>query len=140
DPRTTSPALGGAQDRRGPPFCQTSPDSSLGRLPLAPIHILSTASSVQFPPVFHNLSTGCGRDERGMAGTGGLVLPSARFAGAIVNVPGIRVGHASDLKGGTGVTVLLCEAGAVCGLDVRGGGSSLRNPTVAMPGHRVEKV
>ena len=75
-----------------------------------------------------------------MAGTGGLVLTSARFAGAIVNVPGIRVGHASDLKGGTGVTVLLCEAGAVCGLDVRGGGSSLRNPTVAMPGHRVEKV
>ena len=57
-----------------------------------------------------------------------------------MEVPGIRVGHATDLKGATGITVVLCEAGAVCGLDVRGGGSSLRNPTVAMPGHRVEKV
>jgi len=57
-----------------------------------------------------------------------------------VNIQGIKVGQASDRKGATGITVVLCEAGAVCGLDVRGGGSSLRNPTVAQPGHRVEKV
>jgi L-aminopeptidase/D-esterase-like protein len=57
-----------------------------------------------------------------------------------MEIPGIRIGHATDLKGATGITVALCEAGAVCGLDVRGGGSSLRNPTVALPGHRVEKV
>jgi len=57
-----------------------------------------------------------------------------------MQIPGIRIGHATDVKGATGITVLLCEGGAVCGLDVRGGGSSLRNPTVALPGHRVEKV
>jgi len=57
-----------------------------------------------------------------------------------MEIPGVRIGHATDLKGATGITVVLCEKGAVCGLDVRGGGSSLRNPTVALPGHRVEKV
>jgi L-aminopeptidase/D-esterase-like protein len=57
-----------------------------------------------------------------------------------MQIPGFRIGHATDLKGATGITVVLCESGAVCGLDVRGGGSSLRNPTVAWPGHRVEKV
>jgi L-aminopeptidase/D-esterase-like protein len=57
-----------------------------------------------------------------------------------MEIPGIRIGHATDLKGATGITVVLCEKGAVCGLDVRGGGSSLRNPTVALPGHRVEQV
>jgi L-aminopeptidase/D-esterase-like protein len=57
-----------------------------------------------------------------------------------MEIPGIRIGHATDLKGATGITVILCERGAVCGLDVRGGGSSLRNPTVAQPGHRVERV
>jgi len=57
-----------------------------------------------------------------------------------MEIRGIRVGHATDRKGATGLTVMLCEKGAVCGLDVRGGGSSLRNPTVAQPGHRVEKV
>jgi L-aminopeptidase/D-esterase-like protein len=57
-----------------------------------------------------------------------------------MQISGFRIGHATDLKGATGITVVLCESGAVCGLDVRGGGSSLRNPTVAQPGHRVEKV
>lgn len=60
--------------------------------------------------------------------------------GSITAVPGLRVGHASDLRGATGFTVVLCEKGAVCGLDLRGGASSLRNPTVALPGHLTEKV
>ena len=65
------------------------------------------------------------------------LLPSP---GSLTTVPGLRVGHASDPKGATGFTVVLCEQGAVCGLDLRGGASSLRNPTVALPGHLVEKV
>jgi L-aminopeptidase/D-esterase-like protein len=35
---------------------------------------------------------------------------------------------------------MLCNPGAVCGLDVRGGASGLRNPTVAAPGHLVERI
>jgi len=58
-------------------------------------------------------------------------------AGSLTDVPGIRVGHASDWKAATGLTVVLCEKGAVCGLDVRGGASGLRNPSVTSPGHRV---
>ena len=57
-----------------------------------------------------------------------------------MGLPGVRIGHAADRRAATGITVILCEKGAICGLDVRGGGSSLRNPTVALPGHRVQRV
>lgn len=36
-------------------------------------------------------------------------------------VPGIAVGHATDTTAWTGCTVVLCEAGAVGGVEVRGG-------------------
>ena len=36
------------------------------------------------------------------------------------------IGHAQDEKGGTGCTVILCEQGAVAGVDVRGGGPATR--------------
>jgi L-aminopeptidase/D-esterase-like protein len=32
---------------------------------------------------------------------------------AITDVPGIRVGHATDVKALTGCTVILCEEGAI---------------------------
>ncbi len=38
----------------------------------------------------------------------------------LTDIPGILVGHASDYEARTGCTVVLCEAGAVGGLDVRG--------------------
>ncbi len=62
------------------------------------------------------------------------------LAGSLADIPGLRVGHASDRRAATGITVVLCDRGAVCGLDLRGGASSLRNPTVALPGHLVGKV
>ena len=40
---------------------------------------------------------------------------------AITDVPGIRVGHYTDRAAATGCTVVLCESGAVGGVDVRGG-------------------
>lgn len=61
-------------------------------------------------------------------------------SGTLNEIAGIRVGHVSDREAATGITVLLCEGGAVCGLDIRGGASGVRNPTVATPGHLVEKV
>ncbi|MGZ3590861.1 MAG: P1 family peptidase, partial [Thermodesulfobacteriota bacterium] len=39
---------------------------------------------------------------------------------AITDVPGIKVGHASDFKALTGCTVILCEEGAVGAVDIRG--------------------
>lgn len=55
-------------------------------------------------------------------------------------MPGIRVGHASDFRGLTGCTVVLCEAGAVCGVDVRGSAAGTRELTPCLPGHLVGKV
>lgn len=40
---------------------------------------------------------------------------------AITDVPGIKVGHWTNRRAATGCTVVLCEAGAVGGVDVRGG-------------------
>jgi L-aminopeptidase/D-esterase-like protein len=53
---------------------------------------------------------------------------------------GIRVGHASDFKGLTGCTVILCPEGAVCGVDIRGSASGTRDLTPCLPGHLVERV
>lgn len=39
----------------------------------------------------------------------------------ITEIPGFKIGHAQDLNGATGCTVVLCEKGAVAGVDVRGG-------------------
>jgi len=40
-------------------------------------------------------------------------------------IPGIRVGHATDPVGLTGVTVLLCDAPAVAGVALRGGANDV---------------
>jgi L-aminopeptidase/D-esterase-like protein len=66
--------------------------------------------------------------------------PSTTIAGSITDVPGLRAGHAQDFGAITGFTVVLCDRGAICGVDLRGGASSVRNPTVARPGHVVERV
>jgi len=41
--------------------------------------------------------------------------------GWITDVEGIKVGHFTDPRRPTGCTVVLCEGGATCGVDVRGG-------------------
>src|SRR5690349_18358157 len=38
----------------------------------------------------------------------------------LTDVPGIRVGHATDYDAMTGCTAIICEGGAVGGVDVRG--------------------
>jgi len=38
----------------------------------------------------------------------------------LTDVAGLLVGHATDLEGRTGCTAILCERGAVAGIDVRG--------------------
>jgi L-aminopeptidase/D-esterase-like protein len=55
-------------------------------------------------------------------------------------LPGVRIGHASDLRRLTGCTVILCEAGAVCGVDIRGSATGTRELSTCFPGHLVERV
>jgi len=51
-----------------------------------------------------------------------------------------RVGHSSDLKGGTGVSVLLFTEGAVVGCDVRGGAPGTRETDLLDPSCFMEKA
>lgn len=55
-------------------------------------------------------------------------------------IPGLRVGHAQDPEALTGCTVILCEAGAVGGVDQRGGAPGTRETDLLRPLHLVEKV
>jgi L-aminopeptidase/D-esterase-like protein len=58
----------------------------------------------------------------------------------ITAVPGIRVGHATDPVGLTGCTVVLCEKGAVGGVDQRGGAPGTRETDLLRPLHLVQEV
>ncbi|BDG62412.1 P1 family peptidase [Caldinitratiruptor microaerophilus] len=62
------------------------------------------------------------------------------MAGAITDVPGIRVGHATDVVGLTGCTVVLCPEGGVVAADVRGGAPGTRETDLARPGQLVERA
>jgi L-aminopeptidase/D-esterase-like protein len=59
---------------------------------------------------------------------------------SITDVSGIRVGHAQNEEGLTGCTVILCEAGAVGGVDQRGGAPGTRETDALHPMHLVEQV
>lgn len=59
---------------------------------------------------------------------------------SIADIPGIKVGHASDFTGYTGCTVILLEAGAVCGIDVRGSAAGTRQVDALSVNHIVEEV
>ena len=60
---------------------------------------------------------------------------------AITDVPGIRVGHITDLEARTGCTVVLCPPdGAVGGVDQRGGAPGTRETDLLRPMHMVERA
>ena len=58
----------------------------------------------------------------------------------VTAVPGIEVGHATDLEGLTGCTVVLCREGAVGGVDQRGGAPGTRETDLLRPLHMVDTV
>jgi L-aminopeptidase/D-esterase-like protein len=53
----------------------------------------------------------------------------------LTDIPGVKVGHASDFAALTGCTVVLCEKGAVAGYDIRGGASGTEEMDVMSPLH-----
>ena len=58
----------------------------------------------------------------------------------ITSVPGIRVGHYTDRRNATGCTVVLCEDGAVGGVDVRGSAPGTRETDLLSPTAMVDRV
>jgi len=59
---------------------------------------------------------------------------------SLTDIAGIRVGHAHDAEALTGCTVILCEDGAVGGIDQRGGAPGTRETDALHPMHLVERV
>ncbi|MEE9616709.1 MAG: P1 family peptidase [Anaerolineae bacterium] len=59
---------------------------------------------------------------------------------AITDVEGIKVGHYTDRGGVTGCTVVLCEGGAVGGVDVRGSAPATRETDLMRPMNWVQEV
>lgn len=53
----------------------------------------------------------------------------------LTDIPGIRVGHASDFGALTGVTAVLCEGGAVAGVDIGGAATGSQELDVLSPLH-----
>lgn len=51
----------------------------------------------------------------------------------ITDIAGIKVGHATRTKEGSGCTVIMSEEGALCGCDVRGGGPATRETELLKP-------
>jgi len=62
------------------------------------------------------------------------------YPGAITDVDGIRVGHASDQRALTGCSVVLCEEGAIAAVRVRGWAPGTRETDLLRPGMLVEEV
>ncbi|MEO7143254.1 MAG: P1 family peptidase [Bryobacteraceae bacterium] len=58
----------------------------------------------------------------------------------LTDIPGIRVGHASDYDGLTGCTAILCESGAAAGADVRGSASGTEEFELFNPLHLTERI
>ena len=58
----------------------------------------------------------------------------------ITDIPGIRVGHDTNLEAGTGCTVILCDTPAMGGVDVRGGAPATRETDLLHPVNLVEEV
>lgn len=56
------------------------------------------------------------------------------------DIDNIKVGNAQDLIGGTGCTVILCEKGAVAGVDVRGGSPCTRETDLLDPMNLVQEI
>jgi L-aminopeptidase/D-esterase-like protein len=56
------------------------------------------------------------------------------------DVPGLRVGHATDADGLTGCTVVLAPDGAVAGVDVRGAAPGTRETDLLRPAALVERI
>ena len=59
---------------------------------------------------------------------------------SLTDVPGIRVGHATNLEAATGCTVIICPDDTVGGVDQRGGAPGTRETDLLSPMHLVQTV
>ena len=58
----------------------------------------------------------------------------------ITDIPGVRVGHASDGKIASGVTTVIFDSAVTASVDVRGGGPGTRESALLDPAQTVEGI
>jgi L-aminopeptidase/D-esterase-like protein len=58
----------------------------------------------------------------------------------INEITGFKIGHAQNEAGATGCTVILCEKGAVAGVDVRGGAPATRETELLNPVNMADRI
>lgn len=58
----------------------------------------------------------------------------------LADLPAFRCGHEQNAEAATGCTVVVAPAGAVCGVDVRGGGPATRETDLLRPENMIEAV
>ena len=58
----------------------------------------------------------------------------------ITDVPGLRIGHAEDLRLGSGATAIIFDKPAVGSIDLRGGGPGTRETALLDPAQTVEGI
>lgn len=66
--------------------------------------------------------------------------PSSANAGGLTDIDGLKVGHFTDDRRPTGCTVVLCEKGAVAGVDIRGGAPGTRETDLLNPLNTVQQI
>jgi L-aminopeptidase/D-esterase-like protein len=66
--------------------------------------------------------------------------PARNERGSVTDVAGIKIGHFTDSRRPTGCTVILCEEGAVGGVDVRGAAPGTRETDLLNPVNTVQQV
>lgn len=59
---------------------------------------------------------------------------------SLADLPAFRCAHAENAHAGTGCTVAIAPEGAVCGVDVRGGGPATRETDLLKPENMIEAV
>lgn len=60
--------------------------------------------------------------------------------GSLTDIAGLKVGHFTESRRPTGCTVVLCEQGATCGVDVRGAAPGTRETDLLDPQNIIEQV
>ena len=58
----------------------------------------------------------------------------------IIDVPGIKVGHWTDLESATGCTVVICPSHVVGGVDVRGASPGTRETDLLRPENSIQEI
>lgn len=62
------------------------------------------------------------------------------YDGFLTDVEGIKLGHAQDFEGGTGLSIILPDPGNTAGVDVRGGAPGTRETDLLNPLNKVSEV